>query len=442
MAASVAVHQTAAALPAEPCSLGMFEDFVDVFLLAIVFGVGWVLVRLARRCRRTVVPKAKGHDLWTPVLEDLVSADASKHEDTMASAEEETSKWAEAALPSSDDLLDDLLNIVSADYSTAPFEPSPCADDEMGLIRAHGADACADMAEDFGSSCAQEVIAFQAAELSNELEDGAGVDAAALAAVVRAHCDSGDLAEALNSFREFTSSGFEADAGLFNALLFACQRRNSWSRAHQLLAEMQDAGVAPTSATLAALLRLHGARGAIEEALELFEAMPKQHGFEADAHAHHALIVECLAADRSETAREVFSSITVAGMVPIAKTYEALITASMQSGDLGEACEFVRHAHGIPPAASPEVQPTRRRATLERKIVERLLTVIGRRRQAAALGLPLASALQEAAVDLSTDLVASLSKAADAEALAKPVAADRSETLQRWRSNFGAVVRA
>mmetsp|Transcript_123116 Transcript_123116/g.393570 ORF Transcript_123116/g.393570 Transcript_123116/m.393570 type:complete len:653 (-) Transcript_123116:159-2117(-) len=298
---------------------------------------------------------------------------------------------------------------------------------------------------------APSTAAGQAGEFFSELSNK---DFTSFSVMVRGFCAAGDVEQAFEHFRAMRSHGFTPDSALFDALVSACAGRNMLMVAEEVIAEMVSVGTRPTSSTLAVLVRLHGARGALRQALEVFEELPRQHGFEADARAYHALISVCLSSSRNDLALEVFSSMSIAGVLPSAKTYEALINASLRHGSLDDAVALVRDAYGLmldePVEGSQSSSATpQRRAVLERRVIEGLLELAGRRRDASRIGLPLLEGLHQAGFDVSEKLGASLRRAAAREAAAAAEGAGnqtgaacesgcRAASWRQWREEFGA----
>jgi len=330
----------------------------------------------------------------------------------------------------------------------------------------------------------------QADEIFRELEEcGLSPDFSIFSILVRGYCSAGNLEQALLHFRLMRQYGFQPDSALFDAVLSACVNKNLLVLAEEVLAEREAAlGDRPTAATLAILVRLHGARGDLGRAVEVFEEIPRQHGLEVDARAYHALVSTCLASGRLDLALDAFCAMSSAGCHTSAKTYEALITASLREGALEQAAALVEDSFGFPPApstasatadaaddgasgdAAPQQQQQQqrrqpeaagnslsgadfaldspssnrlpqRRALLEQRVVEAVLELAGRRREASRIGLPLLDSLSEARFPVSERLAASLRRAAADEA-AKPAGPEhlrrsrRADAWQRWRCGF------
>jgi len=296
----------------------------------------------------------------------------------------------------------------------------------------------------------------QASELFGELVacNSSTPDFAMYSMMVRGFGSIGDVDGAMRYFREMRQRGLRPDTALFDAVISACAARNMLGLAEEVLADMEASGSRPTSATLAALVRLHAARGMPAVAAAVFKELPRRHGFEPDARAYHALISACLSMGRMDLAFEAFSTMSTNGCIPSAKTYEALATASLRSGDLFRAAALVEDALGLAPPAATESDEQQaaaaagtgvRAAMLERRVLEELLSLAGRRREASSIGMPLLAKLQQAGVQICSRISEALAAAAAAE---EEQRAGKGEELERrggerraamdsWRQGFG-----
>eukprot|EP00429_Kryptoperidinium_foliaceum_P039203 CAMPEP_0176177248 /NCGR_PEP_ID=MMETSP0120_2-20121206/90804_1 /TAXON_ID=160619 /ORGANISM="Kryptoperidinium foliaceum, Strain CCMP 1326" /LENGTH=755 /DNA_ID=CAMNT_0017515341 /DNA_START=138 /DNA_END=2403 /DNA_ORIENTATION=+ len=306
----------------------------------------------------------------------------------------------------------------------------------------------------------------QAGELFGELMATSRTvpDFASYSLMVRGFGAIGDVENAMRYFQEMRQHGHCPEAALFDAILNACAARNLLGLAEEVLADMEASGARPTSATLAALVRLHAARGAPAAAAAIFEELPRRHGFEPDVRAYHALISACLSAGSTDLAFGVLSTMCRNGCIPTAKTYETLTMAALREGDLARAASLVEDALSLAADAAPtgahgEEGPdagaagaaaaaTAAAAVLERRVIEELLELTGRRREASTIGIPLLAKLQQAGVAVSARVSEALAQAAAGEQQrqgAQPTQSRssrvaRREMLDCWRKEFGRAV--
>jgi len=248
--------------------------------------------------------------------------------------------------------------------------------------------------------------------------------------------------------------GFRPDSALYDAVLNTCVSKNMLLLADEVLAEREaEPNLWPTCMTLVAVVRLHGARGALDRALQAFEDFPHRYGFEPDARAYHALISTCVSSGCLDDAFDAFASMSRSGHRASAKTYELLISASRREGALDRSVQLIQDALGLPQASSsssissslrgpgaaadpaaPSSTLPQQRVLLEQRVVEGVLELVGRRRQASRLGLPLLRGLEEAGFPVSEHTTASLQRAAAAEATARAGASMSASNQRELRS--------
>jgi len=267
-------------------------------------------------------------------------------------------------------------------------------------------------------------------------------DATAFSAMICGHCSAGNIDKATHYFRLLQESGIVPTAPLFDAILDGCAWMNMPALVEQVLADMEATGVPPSTTTLSILMRLHGLNRETEEALALFEELPRKHGLKLDGHAYGTLISVCLKNDVYDMAWNAFERMSADGCMAHARIYERLIAACLRRGLLDHAVHVVYDALGITQQQEtmkdePVVTP---RLRLQAKTIEDVLTLIGRRRQAARLGAPMVERLQAAGVEISESLVDSVLQSASASSeFPSSLLHQRRSQLQEWR-NFSETV--
>jgi pentatricopeptide repeat protein len=270
------------------------------------------------------------------------------------------------------------------------------------------------------------------------------------AAMIRGHRAAGRPEEAMSYFELMKRHGIRPDSSLFDVVLDCCCWKDVPSLVERVLADMEAAGVEPSSGTLATVLRLYGQSCKIDKALEAFEELPKRHGLQVDSRAYGAMITTCLQGGRLDLALETFDRMSAAGCRAKARTYEALLRACTRRGDLDRAVRLVDEAlclqeePAAPETTTAEVprQPRRPRAHIEPGHVEELLRLLGKRGEAARLGAPLAGRLRRAGCEVPEDLEAALGReAARQQSAQSPTVSPihrRREVHTRWRDFQGA----
>lgn len=260
----------------------------------------------------------------------------------------------------------------------------------------------------------------------------------AFSAMVRGLSANGEAKQAMTYLQQMIRHGLRPDVMLFDTILESCANQNLLNLAHEVLQTMEDLNVHPSNATLAAQLRLYASRGELLKAWAAFEELPKKHLFEPNAYVYGILISACLAHGRADWALQAYERMTGAGCFPNAQTYESLVRVSLKFGECEKAVSLVDEAMCLqtPPRDEGSSQQAPLAQTIiEPKVIEELLTLIGRRHEAKRLGLPLLQRLEAALFEVPESLVESLVRAAKAEE-AQPTSERRQRraALDKWRS--------
>jgi pentatricopeptide repeat protein len=248
---------------------------------------------------------------------------------------------------------------------------------------------------------------------------GVTPDGASFSAMICGHCSSGNVEKAMRYFDRLRESGIVPTAPLFDAILDGCASMNMPALMEQVLADMEATGVRPSTTTLSILMRIHGMNRDTEQAVALFDELPKKHGLKLDGHAYGTLISVCLKNDVYAMAWNAFERMSAAGCLAHARIYEALIAACLRQGDLDGAVEVVYKALGISiqqTLESDEPTTPALRLRLQPQTIDNVLHLIGRRRQAARLGAPMVEQLLAAGVEVSESIVDSMRRSCNTEA--------------------------
>jgi pentatricopeptide repeat protein len=233
-------------------------------------------------------------------------------------------------------------------------------------------------------------------------------DGTSFSAMICGHCSAGNVDKAMHYFRLLRERGIVPTAPLFDAILDGCTWMNMPALMEQVLAEMEATGVRPSTSTLSILVRLHGMNRDTEQALALFDELPKKHSLKLDGHAYGTLISVCLKNDNFDIAWNAFERMSKAECTAHARIYEGLIKACLRRGNLDNAVQVIDEALGIAAWKPDESSLTVPRMRLQQKIIEDVLRLIGRRRQSARLGAPLMERLLAVGIELSDTLVTAI----------------------------------
>jgi len=169
-------------------------------------------------------------------------------------------------------------------------------------------------------------------------------DLATYSAVVHGSLSRGDLDRALQMLSQIQRRGIKPDLPLFQSMLDACAQRQMTSLTERVLSDMIASGVAPTNATLASLVRLYCRSGDLAAALHAFETLPTEHGFQVNKQVYTDLIAACVADGDASQAFAIYGKMTTAGHPADATIYKALLTGSLQDGDLDSAARLLDDA--------------------------------------------------------------------------------------------------
>eukprot|EP00440_Ansanella_granifera_P016591 gb/GFBE01018024.1/.p1 GENE.gb/GFBE01018024.1/~~gb/GFBE01018024.1/.p1 ORF type:complete len:554 (+),score=106.56 gb/GFBE01018024.1/:1-1662(+) len=243
-------------------------------------------------------------------------------------------------------------------------------------------------------------------------------DFATFSAMIRGFCNASRTEEALSHLELMLKHDLHPDAMLFDALIESCALRNLLAPAEQALLIMQKLAVQPSNCTLAACIKLYSSRGELSRAVTVFEDMPKQFGFEPNSYVHGALISACFRNGRPDLALKSFENMSSQGCTPSAQTYEYLVQCCLSLGDLNKAMSLVDEALCLRQSGEADQSPAIdvRRVSIEPKVVEDLLSLIGRRREATKLGVPLLQRLAAANIPIAERVSDSILRAAALEA--------------------------
>eukprot|EP00929_Paragymnodinium_shiwhaense_P012458 TRINITY_DN11966_c0_g1_i2.p1 TRINITY_DN11966_c0_g1~~TRINITY_DN11966_c0_g1_i2.p1 ORF type:complete len:681 (+),score=158.79 TRINITY_DN11966_c0_g1_i2:249-2291(+) len=283
-------------------------------------------------------------------------------------------------------------------------------------------------------------------------------DYAIFSAMIRGHRAAGRPQEAMSHFAMMRRKGIQPTASIFDVVLECCFWQDVPALVEQVLTEMESAGIQPSSGTLAAVLKLYGQSCKIDKALEAFEEIPRRCGLKVDSRAYSAMISACLEGSRLDLALDTLDRMTAAGFAANARTYERLIKACLHEGWADRAVELVEEAFNLEElddessaasevetasegesaeeqqtgeglrvgwaalttaaaASEPEtppraMRPPTPRARLESDCIQEVLRFLGRRNEAARLGVGLLRRLTKASIEVPEALQAALKKAA------------------------------
>mmetsp|Transcript_16659 Transcript_16659/g.47448 ORF Transcript_16659/g.47448 Transcript_16659/m.47448 type:complete len:611 (-) Transcript_16659:1624-3456(-) len=152
-------------------------------------------------------------------------------------------------------------------------------------------------------------------------------------AMIKGLCTQGNIDAALELFDSMWGRGIQPDTIIYNALLEECARRYNLHMTEQLLQNMIQSGVAPTSHTLTILVKLYGLAKEFDKAhsvvTELFRRFSIDLKYQ-DAHVWTAFMDACIANQRLPLAMEVSEKMLVAETKPNASAFGAIIVGCVE----------------------------------------------------------------------------------------------------------------
>jgi len=259
--------------------------------------------------------------------------------------------------------------------------------------------------------------------------------------MIRGLCNVGKVEEALAFVEKMRRDTIYLDAMLFDVLLEACVHQNYFKGAEQLLAQMKELGMQPSNATLATCIRLYSSRGELQRAMSIFDDMSREYHLQPNAYVYGALIAACVRCGKPDLAMCTHERMAAAGCMPSVRTYELLIQCCIQLGWTAKAVELLDAALGLGTESEDAVPRTP--AFVDPKVVEDLLLLLARRKQASSLGVPLLKRLEEADFEFPERVAGIAGMAVEPTAVsqsspARHVRCERRRDFDQWRNFAGA----
>jgi pentatricopeptide repeat domain-containing protein 1 len=157
--------------------------------------------------------------------------------------------------------------------------------------------------------------------------------------------------------------GCEPDARSYTSLMEVARVRGSLPHVRAALAELQAAGLRPTSVTLTVFLTALGDAGEWAEALDALQRWPDEHGMRVSTKAYSAALRACAKANRPQEALALFRDMQAQRVLPSVGTFAAMLPALEAAGMTAEADELRElraslAALGVLPAHLERDEPT------------------------------------------------------------------------------------
>merc|ERR1719327_926552 len=181
---------------------------------------------------------------------------------------------------------------------------------------------------------------------------------------------------------------------------------------------MIEDGVKPTNFTLTVMIKRFGREGELDKAFEVAETVPARFGFKPNQQAYTCLISACVMNRSMEKAMIVLKKMKEEGPYPDNMPYEKIISGYMRNGEALQAYELVREVYALDGqmtkadsyrtsgTATPGGSLAYRGLSIDTKILERLIELLGAKGMAESHAVPLVQELRKQKVNIPQRLVA------------------------------------
>lgn len=168
-------------------------------------------------------------------------------------------------------------------------------------------------------------------------------DATCYGPLIRAQLAKGDLESAVQLLSQMQRQQIGPDFGTFQAVLEVAAQRDLPILVEELLQSMERWKVVASS-TLAVMVRFYGRSGDVGKAFQIFREMPRKFGFKVDSSAFASMLCVCAAEGEISDAFQIYEEMLAAGYEADTFCFKALLSGSLQHGDLDTAQRLLRDA--------------------------------------------------------------------------------------------------
>merc|ERR1719473_599564 len=258
------------------------------------------------------------------------------------------------------------------------------------------------------------------AEILGSMKEEFGIepDRITYSTIVKGFCMMGHIDQAVAVMESARRTGFAADVIIYNTILDGCSTRDHYEMCDRLYSQMIQDGVKPTNFTLTVMIKRFGREGELDKAFEVAETVPARFGFKPNQQAYTCLISACVMNRSMAKAVSVLKKMKEHGPYPDNMPYEKIISGYMRNGDALQAYELVREAYALDGqatksdsyrtsgTATPGGSLAYRGLSLDTKILERLIELLGAKGMAESHAVPLVQELRKQKVNIPQRLVA------------------------------------
>mmetsp|Transcript_88842 Transcript_88842/g.141465 ORF Transcript_88842/g.141465 Transcript_88842/m.141465 type:complete len:414 (+) Transcript_88842:63-1304(+) len=178
-------------------------------------------------------------------------------------------------------------------------------------------------------------------------------DASCYAPLIRAQLGRGDLESGLQLLAQMQRQQITPDVATLQAVLEVAAQRELPVLVEELVQSMENWKVV-SSSTMATMVRFYGRRGDVGKAFQIFREMPRKFDFKVDSSAYISMLCICAAEGEISDAFQIYEEMLAAGYETDTSSFKALLSASLQHGDLDTACHVLRDALARQTPAVPQ----------------------------------------------------------------------------------------
>merc|ERR1719253_2054957 len=162
--------------------------------------------------------------------------------------------------------------------------------------------------------------------------------------MIKGYSVHGDLHRSLELFSLMRRKGIKPDAIVFNSLLDGCAKKQMPTLCEQVIADMEQAGVAPSNYSASILIKLYGRCRDLDGALKVMEEMPKKYGFRPNTAVYTCLMSSCIGNSRLDLAMNLRLRMLEERVPLDEKTYSTLLRGALRANGVDRCVTLVGEA--------------------------------------------------------------------------------------------------
>jgi len=159
--------------------------------------------------------------------------------------------------------------------------------------------------------------------------------------LIKGYCIRGELDQAMELFSLMRKKGIKPDAIVFNSLLDGCAKKQMPTLCEQVIADMVEAGVAPSNYSASILIKLYGRCRDLDTALKIMEEMPKKYGFRPNTAVFTCLMSSCIGNNRLDLAMDLRLRMLEERVHLDEKTYSTLLRGALRANSVDRCVTLV-----------------------------------------------------------------------------------------------------